>query len=189
MQMVKMVSLRTFRLASKSGNVIMFEAKEPKDVHPDAVSEAMAAGCVPVDQADANFHEDLSRAKVEFHGDVRRSVILLALQAIVGENNTKHFDGSGIPKASVVSDRVGFDVLPAELRAQFELYMTSRKESTDLALHPEAANILRVVEAASKNELLGLAEEFGTDVEKAKGLSAREIRKVLLAKFAGVALG
>lgn len=183
--MTMMISLRTFRLASTTGHIHQFEAKVPSDVAEALVPEAMAAGCVPVDADDIPFLEDLSRAKVEFQGDVRRSMLYLAVKLIAEENNPKNFDGGGTPKTSVVTARLGFEIARQELLDVYQIYQSVKADSREYVLHPSAPNILRVLEADSKGELVELAAEFGVDADKAAGLQMRDLRKLLLVKFNG----
>lgn len=187
--MPEMISLRTFRLASTTGHVILFTAKEPRFVPDEAVPEAMAAGCVPTDAADIPFHEDLRRAKVEFSGDVRKSMLFLAVKAISAKGDYKNFDAGGNPKVKPVSDMIGFEVNRQELLDIFRIFQQTTAEKTDYQLHPAAPNILKVLEAEDKAELLELAEEFGVDKDKAKGLVARDLRKLVLVKLSGVEVG
>lgn len=181
-----MRSLRAFRLATTTGHVILFKPDTPVFVPDVAVSEAMQAGCVPVDESDTPFIEDLSRAKVEFQGDVRRSMVYLAVKAVVERNNAKEFDGGGTPKASVISDALGFEIGNKEVQDVFQLYLQAKNEDVEFALHPHADNIQLILLADTKGELLQLAEEFGVDAAKAKGLVMRDLRKLLLTKFSGI---
>lgn len=183
--MPEMISLRSFRLASKTGHVVLFEANTPRFVPDAVVSDAMAAGCVPVDKADIPFYEDVTRAQVEFEGDARRSTIFLAIQAIVESNDIKEFDGGGVPKAEAVSNRLGYTVARDEVRAIFQMFMTARKENREFGLHPQAMSIMKVIQADTKQELIELAIEFGVAETRAKGLSTRDLRKLLLTKFNG----
>lgn len=187
--MPEMISLRTFRLPSLTGHVILFEANTPRNVPDAVVPEAMAAGCVPTDAAAIPFHEDLSRAKVEFQGDVRRSMLFLAVKLIAENNVAKDFDGGGTPKTTVVAARLGYEVSRQEVIDVYQQYLTVKSEGREYALHPQAQNILRVLEAESKDELIDLAEEFGVDGAKAKGLVVKDLRKLLLVKFSGIAAG
>lgn len=185
--MPKMISLRSFRLETRFGHVLHFEAKKPKFVPDLAVSAAMAAGCVPADGEEAPFHDDLGRARVEFVGDVRKSMIYLAVKQIAEKNDAKQFDGGGTPKTAVVSDMLGFEINRKDLVEVYQTYLTDVKEGTEYQLHPVAPNVLRVIEADSKDELVALADEFGVDAAKAKGLSVKDLRKTLLVKLSGVA--
>lgn len=187
--MPAMISLRALRLATKTGHVIRFEANTPRAVPDSAVQEAMAAGCAPANPQDAPFLDDLSRTKVEFHGDLRRSTIFLALTSIAEKNNAKEFDGGGTPKVEVVSARLGYEVTRKEVNDLYQQFLSSKNVGQDFALHPQAQNIMRVIEADSKGELIELAIEFGVEEKKANGLTVRELRKLLLAKFSGVAAG
>ena len=187
--MPEMLSLRTFRLASLSGHVVQFEANTPRRVPEEAVAEAMAKGCVPVDQADIPFYEDLTRSKVDFQGDLRKSLIFLAAQAVAKENNVKNFDGGGIPRASVISERLGYDVTAKEVLPVYQLLLQVKNGESEFVVHAKAEHVMRVVEASERAELLLLADEFGIDEKKAKGLQSRELRKLLLTKLNGAALG
>lgn len=187
--MPQMLSLRKFRLETTTGHVVLFEANTPRFVPDAAVPEAMKAGCVPAESADIPFYDDLSRAKVEFQGDIRKSMLYLAIRVIAERNDPKEFDGGGVPKHEVVSARLGFDVSRQEVLDVFQQYLQAKSEDREFGLHPQAQNILRVIEAETKAELVELAKEFGVEEKQAKGLSVRELRKFLLTKFNGIATG
>lgn len=187
--MIEMISLRNFRLATTRGHVVHFKAKEPKLVPDEIAAEAMAAGCVPTREADAPFIDDLTRAKVEFQGDIRRSVLLLALDTIAKANNAKHFNGAGVPKANILSDRLGFDVTPTEVNAAWQEYNAAKSQGVDLPLHPEAANVVAVLGAEDRETLAALAVQFDVPKDKLEGLSTRDARKLLLTKFHGLSAG
>lgn len=181
------ISLRSFRLDSTTGHVAVFEANTPRFIPDALVPAAMAAGCVPVDQKDVPFYEDTSRAKVEFVGDVRKSMVYLAVKHVVAANNPKEFDGGGTPKTAVIAGLLGYEVSRKELVDVFQQYMQLQSEGREYALHPAADNIMRVIQAGDKAELLELADEFGVPVDKAKGLQSRDLRKLLLVKLSGIA--
>lgn len=185
--MPEFISLRSFRLGTTFGHVIQFEAKVPKNIPDNCVPAAMAAGCVPADESAIPFHEDLERARVEFTGDVRKSMIFLAVKAIAEKNDPKDFDGGGTPKLAVVKEALGLEISRKDLADVYQQYLTVTAEGQEYALHPAAPNILRVIEAGDKAELLELAEEFEVDGAKAKGLTVKDLRKLLLVKFSGVA--
>lgn len=185
--MPKMHSLRSFRLETTTGHVIEFEAKVPVFVPDAAVPDAMAAGCVPVDTSEIPFQEDLSRSRVEFVGDVRKSMLYLAVERLIAKNDPKTFDGGGNPKTAPVSDMLGFEVNRAELLAVFQLYLSSKNDNRPYTLHPSAPQIINVLEASDKAELIDLADEYGIPSEKAKGLQVRDLRKMILVKLSGVA--
>lgn len=187
--MPEMKSLRSFRLASTTGHVVLFEANTPCYVPDALVAEAMKYGCVPVNADDIPFYEDVEAAKVEFQGDARRSTIYLAIKAIVDANNIIEFDAGGVPKREAVSKRLGFEVARDEVRAIYQMFTAARADGREFGLHPEAANIMRVIEAESKMELVALADEFGIDAAKSKGLTNSDLRKLMLTKFHGIARG
>lgn len=187
--MPQMISLRTFRLESTKGHIVRFEAKVPRFVPDAIVPEAMAAGCVPTDESEIPFYEDLSRAKVEFQGDIKRSMVYLAIKSLAQKNDSKDFDGGGYPKTKVVADLLGFEVERQMVIDLYQEYQQVTAEGREFALHPASTNILRVIEAGSKAELIELADEFGVPADKAKGLQVRDLRKMLLVKLDGVAVG
>lgn len=181
-----MTSLRTFRLASLSGYTVQFVASEPLNVPEEVVKEAMAQGCVPCDEAGVPSFDDGKRAKVDFQGDLRRSLIYAVIRSLVDENNIKNFDGAGMPKRAVVSNRLGFDVLQKELLEVYRTFTAARADKRELQLHDAVHSVLRVLDASSLAELVDLAEEFGDDRATYKGLLTRDVRKMLLQKFSGI---
>lgn len=183
--MPNMISLRTFRLDTLKGHSIQFKAKEPTYVPPMCVPEAMAAGCVPADEDGVPFHDDTSKDVVEFKGDIRKSMLHIAVKTIAERNHTKDFDGAGNPKVDVVAERLGFDVNAAEVKAAFRLYMQAQAEGTEIELHEAAETVTRIIDADNKKDLVELADELGVPAEESKGLVARDLRKLLLKKFDG----
>lgn len=186
--MPHMLSLRSFRLETTMGHVIEVKGKEPTYIPPECVDEAAKRGMTYVDNADANIYDDLSRAKTDVQGELRASILFLAVKAIVAENNPKDFTAGGIPKVPAIEARLGFDVTNAEIRAAFEKYQTVAAGNGEFALHPQSQNLLRVIEASTKDELDLLAVEFGIDGDKAESLNSRDLRRLLMTKFSGVAV-
>lgn len=187
--MPEFVSLRTFRLESTTGHVALFEAGKPRYIPDALVPAAMTAGCVPADQKDTPFYEDQTRAKVEFVGDIRKSMIFLAVKHVAEQNVIKDFDGSGTPKTSVVSGLIGYEVSRSEITDLYQQYLQLKSEGQEYAMHPQAHNIMKVIQAEDKAELVDIAEEFGVPADKSKGLQMRDLRKLLLVKLSGVAAG
>lgn len=185
--MPQMKSLRTFTLATTLGHMVHFEAETPTFVPEPVVPFALEKGCVMCDAADTPFFDDLSKAKVEFVGDVRSSIIYLAIDRVATKNDPKDFDGSNYPRAKVVADMLGFDVQPSEVAPLYQQYLSLKQDGKEYPLAPQAAAVLDVMDAANKSELLLLAEEQEIDAAKAKGLSARDLRKLLMVKLSGVA--
>lgn len=187
--MIEMISLRTFLLSTTKGHCVRFEAKKPRMVPDEVAAEAMAKGCVPTNEADAPFIDDMSRATVEFQGDIRRSVLLLAVDAIAKANDAKNFNGAGTPKHKVLSERLGFDVTPTEVTAVWQEYMGAKNNGTELAMHPQAAQVLAVINAEDRESLAALASQFELPKNKIEGLSTRDARRLLLTKFHGLTNG
>lgn len=184
--MIEMLSLRNFRLATTKGHIVRFEARKPRMVPDEIAAEAMAAGCVPTHDADAPFIDDLTRANVEFQGDIRRSVVILALEAIAKSNVAKNFNGAGTPKANVLSERLGFDVTPTEATALWQELMGARNNGIELPMHPQAQSVMAVINAEDRETLLALANQFDVPKDKLEGLSTRDARRFLLTKFHGL---
>jgi hypothetical protein len=181
-----MKSLRNFRLASTTGHCPAFEAGKPTYVPDVAVGEAMQAGCVPCDPEEIPHIEEIQRAKVEFSGDIRKSVIMLALKSIIAKNDHKEFDGAGNPKHEVVSARLGLVLNQKEVTDAFRQLNESIASGEVADLHPQAQNVMRVVDAESKAELLELAAEFMIPEKATKGVASKDLRKMLLMKFSGI---
>lgn len=186
--MPNMVSLRSFRLASLCGFVTFVEAKVPFLCPDTAVAQAMKEGCVPESEADIPFHDDKTPVKRDFHGDLRKSMLHLAIASIMREGNVKDFNAGGIPKVEVVSDRLGVEVGLKELQATYREYTGLKAKGEEYAVLPEASNLMRVIDATTSAELLKIAEEFGEDPKKYDGLTQRGLRRALLGRFAGVAV-
>lgn len=184
--MTTMLSLRSFRLATLSGHIVQFEANVEKDIPNAIVSDAMAAGCVPVDRSQVPFFEDLKRSKVEFNGDIRRSMLYMAMMAIADKNDTKDFDGSQVPKQNVVENRVGFTVGRREVVDIYQQYLSDKADGRKFVPDGNAVHAMRVVEAEDIRELRELAAEMGISEAGAKGISSRELRKLMLTKLTGV---
>lgn len=187
--MPKFISLRTFRLESTTGHCVQFEARKPRDIPDVLIPVAMAAGCVPADADDVPFVDDLQRSKVEFQGNIRDSMVYLTLELIAKRNDPKDFDGAGVPKTAAVTARLGFEVKRQDVINLWQQYLDIRTNGGEYAMHPNAPNILRVLEAVEKDELVDLAVEFGVEEDKAKGLQSKDLRKLLLVKFEGTAQG
>jgi hypothetical protein len=181
-----MKSLRNFRLASTSGHCPQFVAGKPTFVPDVAVSDAMQAGCVPVEADEIPHIEEIQKAKLEFSGDIRKSVIMLAIKAIIDKNDHKEFDGAGNPKDSVVGARLGLVVSQKEVVDAFRAINEAKSNQDVLDLHPQAQNVMRVVDAETKAELLELAAEFMVPEKATKGVASKDLRKMLLMKFSGI---
>lgn len=186
--MPHMLSLRSFRLETTMGHIIEVKGKEPTYIPPECVDEAAKRGMTYVDNADANVYDDLSRSKADVQGELRKSVMFLAVKSIVADNNPKDFTGGGVPKTAAVEARIGFETTAAEIRDVFQLYQSTATGNGDFVLHPQSQNLMRVIEATTKDELDLLAVEFGIDGDKAESLNSRDLRRLLMTKFAGVAV-
>ncbi len=184
--MPQMKSLRNFRLATTTGFVAMVSASEPFFCPDNCVDEAMKAGCVPVNEGDIPFYEDASRARVDFVGNLRASIIYMAIDVIVKENNTKNFDAGGMPKLDVVADRLAMQVSPAELRDLFQQYLSNKADGKEYDVHPQAKRVVDVLEASTKAELHEMCGEYDIPTDKTKGMNMKELRKILLVKLSGI---
>lgn len=184
--MPNMISLRKFRLSTTTGHMISFNSNEPVYVPDEAVSAAMAAGCAPVNGADQVFFDDVQRSRVEFSGDLRKSILHFAIGTLVKENDPRKFDGSGLPRLDVLSKRLGFEVFKDERRVAHQTYMAVLKNGEHVVLHKDAESVLAVIDAEGKAELLLLANKHGVEAEQAAGLTTKDLRKMLLARFSGL---
>lgn len=183
--MPEMKSLRKFRLASTTGHVLFFTPEAPTNVPPECVQEAMAAGCVPADPADAAAFDDSARARVDFTGALRSSMLHLVLSAIAKENDTRKFDAGGVPKVGVVESATGLTIGKAEIAAAWRSYLNANATGEEVALHASAGNVLRVLDAQTPQELVELGLEFGAEDADMRGLTVKELRRKLLSKLGG----
>lgn len=182
--MVEMISLRTFLLSTKTGHMVRFEAGVSKMVPTAVVAEAMEKGCVPTDQVQVPYFESLSRAKAEFSGDLRRSLILATMEVLVEDNNAKNFEGNGMPRLDVLGERIGFDVSKAERQSLYQELMGARKAGADLSLHPDTETVRLIVSASNRKELMSILPRTNIPPEQAKGLQIADLRKLLLGAYA-----
>ena len=182
--MPMMKTLQNLRLPTTSGAVLVFKPDEAKYVPPPAVADATARGCVMVNEKDRTFHEDMQRLSVDFSGEIRQSLLFLAVKTVMEKNNPKDFDGGGVPAAEAVEKLVGFPVASSEIPPIFQLWHQVQ-EGADFKVHKDAEQVQRVMEASSKAELLDLAEEMGVEKESYKGLTVKDLHKLLLSKLSG----
>jgi hypothetical protein len=183
--MPEMKSLRNFVLRTLSGHMIRFEPEVPTKVPQAAVQDALNAGCVIIDPAELQAYEDTRALKTDFRDNIRESLVFLAIKAIAERNDTKEFNSGGVPKESAVASRLGMgNVSQKEVEDLYKKYKASNTGGEEFAVAPEAANVLKVIEASEQAELKLLAEEFGC-VEAVKGRTSREMRSILIAKFTG----
>lgn len=186
--MPTMISLREFRLATLSGHVLIFEARVPREVPELAVQEAMAAGCVLHDPNDAPLFEDNRRPKFDLENDLRESVLYLLCKMLAEENKVQNFDGGGVPREGVLSALAGFEVGKKEVQTVWQAYMTAKSEGREYGIHPDAVNVLQIIQAEGKNDLLDIAKEMDIDLDTLDGKQAKTIRAMLLKTFSGAVL-
>jgi hypothetical protein len=184
--MTEMISLRNFRCATLTGHVIHFEAGKPKMVPDIAVPHAMGMGATPTSEVDVTMFEDRRRARAEFKGDIRHSLIALVIMDILEQNNTAEFDAAGQPKYQVLSKMLGFDVLPDEATRVFRAVITAQNTGEDLQLAKNANIVKRIIEAETKTDLLVLVPETEVTLDDANGMQVRDLRKAMLSTFAGL---
>lgn len=184
--MPKMISLRNYRLATLAGPIFTFKAKVPRDVSPECVQAALAAGCALVDPNDQQFIDDVTKNKVAFGGDARKSLLFLACQELIKENDPKKFTAGGIPRVPAIEALLGFDVNAKEITEAFQAASDVKRNSAEFELHSSAEPALRVIRADGRDDLLMIAmdlfdEEFNQRLE---GLETRQIRTAMLNKLA-----
>lgn len=182
--MPMMKTLQNLRLSTTSGAVLVFKANEPKYVPPLAVADATARGCVMVDEKDRTFHEDLQRLNVDFSGELRQSLLFLAVKTTMEKNNPKDFDGGGAPSAAAVEKLVGFPVASSEIPPVFQLWHQVQ-DGADYVVHKDAEQVQRVMEADGKAELQEIAAELGVEEKSYKSLTVKDLHKLLLSKLSG----
>lgn len=182
MPMMKM--LQNLRLDTLSGSVLRFKADEPLFVPNRAVAAATARGAVMVDPKDRTVHDDLSRLNVDFSGELRQSLLFLAVSTTMKKNSPKDFNGGGSPTVDAIEKLTGFPVAESEITPVYQLWHQVQDGGT-YNVHPDTENVQRVMEAGSKAELLGIADEMDIGEEVTKGLTNKELHKLLLSKLSG----
>lgn len=187
--MPEMVSIRKFNLSTTTGHMIHFEAGVPKFVPDEVVPHAMQAGCVPANAVDQAIFDSVSKAKVQVAGELRQSLLNVAIDEMVRENTPRKFDGSGTPKPEELSKRLGFEVFKEETRVAFQKYMSARKQGEEVLLHKDTERVMRAIDAESHADLSVLAMECGLDPSYAAGLKTKDLRKEILSKFVSGVVG
>ncbi len=194
--MPMMISLRKLRLSSTLGHTTNFEAStiggalKPSFVHPLLVPEALAKGCVYADgSSETELPDNDAKLRTGFEGKLRLSLLMAVYQRLVTENATKNFTAGGTPHLQAVSRIVGFDVDPKELKKTWQEFQTATHSGDELSLHPDAQKVLDILDAEGRADLLAVAVDQGFPEEEVKGLQTKDLRKHLLAKYAGLTTG
>lgn len=180
--MPEMISLRRFVLATTLGHRIKFEPNVPSWVPDEVVPDAMKAGCVMAN-GEAPFFDETAPQRVEFTGDLRKSLIHLALKDIVRENNAKKFDAAGHPKPKEVGKILGFEVFDAECLDCFHILMAARTNREEVPLHADTAKVFSIISAETKDDLLAHTSKE----DKVEGMTTKDLRKYLLQRHSGLA--
>lgn len=184
--MPMMKTLQNLRLETTEGSVLQFKADEPKYVPPRAVAAATARGCVMVDEKDRTYHEDMQKLSVDFSGQLRQSLLFLALDSVMKKNDPKQFDGSGVPTAESLGALVGFSVASSEVAPIYQLWHQVQ-DGADFEIHKDAEQVQRILEAEHKPELQELALEAGLDETFVKKSNMKDLRKAALIHLSGYA--
>lgn len=184
--MPEMISILNVRVASTSGDVLLFEARKPVNVPAHMVALCASKGCALLTPELADIVDNTSRQPVDFVGDIRASLLFLASKSVAERNKASDFDSSGTPKAAIVSKLVGFDAGQPEVRKIFEKYLDMTKNGTAFNVHPTAVNAMRVIEAEDRAELADLGVELlGADKAELEGMQTKDLRAFLLKKLQG----
>lgn len=184
--MPEMISLLNLRVASTSGDVLVFKSREPVNVPAHMVALCASKGCALMTPELADIVDNTSRQPVDFVGDVRTSLLFLAAKAVAERNKASDFDSSGTPKAAIVSKRVGFDVGQPELRKVYEKFLDMQANGTAFTVHPTAVNAMRVIEAEDRADLADLGVELlGADKAELEAMQTKDLRAFLLKKLQG----
>lgn len=187
--MPNMISLRNHLLHTTQGYAIKFNPNVPTYVPDSAVPEAMGVGCVLTDEEAPQYFEANGRSRVEFVGDLRKSLILLAMHDMVKENDAKRFDGGGLPKLEALKKELGFEVYKDERMELYRGYMGAVQAGEQPSLHPKAKETYEVIHAETREDLITYAGAMDIPKEEYIGLNTRELRKLLLLKMTGIAPG
>ena len=190
-QLVRMYSLKKMQVISKLGHSAIFEASrigdpEPKltAVHPSIVDECLARGAVVHNAEDQPFQDDATKVQAALSGKLRTSLLYLVMQRIVNRNNPKDFNSGTIPLSRVVAEMTTFDVSDKEVKKAWQEFRAAENSGTDLNIDPRAQRAMDIIDASNVSELSILADEMGVEKDDYVGLTTRDLKQFLLAKFA-----
>lgn len=107
-------SLRSVRIASTTGHVLLIEPGTPVAIPPSMHEEAYAAGCVPVDSVEHT-------KPLVPQGDERERSIIDAIHVLIAKGDDSKFRKTdGVPKVAAIEELFGFAVAGAEIEVAFE---------------------------------------------------------------------
>ena len=106
------------------------------------------------------------------------------MQRIVNRNNPKDFNSGTIPLSRVVAEMTTFDVSDKEVKKAWQEFRAAENSGTDLNIDPRAQRAMDIIDASNVSELSILADEMGVEKDDYVGLTTRDLKQFLLAKFA-----
>lgn len=107
---------RRYRLATTKGHCVQFEPDTPVYVAPAIVSDAVAIGAVPVDEAvDVIPKETPQRNTGPAAAADRERELINAFTKLVAANERRAFTAGGVPTTAAVEDLVGYEVSRREV--------------------------------------------------------------------------
>lgn len=176
---VPMVCPRDYVLRTRMGHTITFKAGEPTGVPEAAYSEALAKNILPVQNVD-DERPVFELATAEITGTLRDALIFDTIHNMVTENSVEEFAGGGIPKASVVSAKIGVPVSASEIGKYWQLYREIKGENGPLPQHPNMELVREVQALATRKQLEEYARDLDVPLSKSKGKSLSELKTFLL---------
>ena len=191
---VQMISLRTVTIRSTTGHTVHIEARVPTEVPGPIVAEAMALGVVPYDAneiPESMLADKTKHGVVDFHGNIRSSLLFLTIRAMVEKNDANDFSGSGMPKHETLAKMLGYPVTKKEATDAYREFqdLKSNDALDSFKIHEHAVPALEIMEAGTKARLIEIAKDTDyPDADGLKGLTMPKIRSALLVHLSGTSL-
>ena len=114
---VKVLSLRAVRLASLNGMCVTIPANEAKEIPAVLLHEALAAGCIPAEEADVFALRD---AQVAADQDriSREEYLTAGIEQLCDMNNIEDFSPTGVPRVGSLRTILGDESVTSVERDQ-----------------------------------------------------------------------
>lgn len=176
---VSMVCPRDYVLRTRMGHTITFKAGEPTTVPEAAYAEALAKNILPVQTLDTE-NPVFELATAEITGTLRDALIFDTINNMVIENSVEEFAGGGVPKASVVSAKIGVAISASEIGKYWQLFREIKGENSALPRHPNMELVREVQALATRKQLEEYARDLNVPLSKSKGKSLTELKTFLL---------
>lgn len=171
--MPQMKMLQNRNVSTKLGHMLVFEANVARNVPPEAIGDAQAAGAVLVGNEGAVADEETAGHQIfAVSAELRRSVILRVIEALVQRNASADFDAGGQPKMAAIQQRCPLETSRDEIDELYTLYKTATVDkSKTIVWHPQTDDAMEALDATSRTDIVELGKKFKVSKEDQKSLS------------------